>query len=305
MALADFQSNQYTQTVWDYLVALFNNEIGAAGMMANLYAESGCTPWRCQGWYGFSSSVVAGCRNYYQQVDNGTISREDFVEHGWSNNQTIDTTGKRDGYGLAQWTSRGRKEGLYDNRPSGTGIENLSWQLDYLSYELSTSYTSTKTACENATDLITVTNYVLDHFEGPATPDYAQRDHYAEQIYEQYAGGLPGHPIFITIDGNGDAWASIGERVVTRAGQGDRIGLAAVPNGTDTFITWVITEPSTLTMEQALTVANNYFTMPAATVRLTARFTGDTPTPPYPPTPPKTFQKKHHMPIWMYPKFRI
>lgn len=305
MALQDFQPNQYTQTVWDRLVAFFGNEYGAAGMMANLYAESGCTPWRCQGWYGFSTSVVQGCANYYTQVDNGTITRDEFVQYGWADDQTIDTSGSRDGYGLAQWTTQSRKEGLYDTR-AGRGIEDIQVQFEWLEYELNHGYTSTRDTCINATDINTPTDYVLYHFESPANPGLYvnQRRRYANQIYNTYASGLPGHPIFIEADGNGYAWASYGEVEVHRAALGDRIELGAIANDSDTFIRYEIVTPSSLTLEQPLTIANNYFTMPDETVKIIAHFTGSTPTPPYPPPRPKYSTKKKHMPIWMYPMFR-
>lgn len=312
MALRDFEPNQYTQTVWDYLVTYFGTEVGAAAMMANLYAESGCTPWRCQGWYGFSTSVINGCKNYYEQVDDGRISRYDFVEHGWSTNQTIDTTGRNDGYGLAQWTIRARKADFYDDRPSGTGIESMTWQLEYLKRELegdypSHSYTDVRDVCRNATDisqLNSATDYVLDHFEGPATPDYAQRERYAEQIYNQYAGGITGYPIFITVNGNGTAWASYNEVEIHRAEAGTRVELGAVAGQGDYFQLWAVDYPSSLQLEYPVTVADNYFTMPSDKVNLTAQFTGDTPTPPYPPIPPSSGRKRRGMPIWMYPLFR-
>lgn len=306
MALQDFQPNQYTQAVWDELVAFFGNEYGAAGMMANLYAESGCTPWRCQGWYGFSSSVVDGCKNYYQQVDDGTITKDQFIKYGWSDNQTIDTSGTRDGYGLAQWTTQGRKEGLYDNR-NGRGIEDIQVQFEWLEEELNTSYTDTRDVCRNADNYNTPADYALIHFESPrnATQYIPQRRRYAEQIYNQYASGLSGHPIFTEWEGNGEAWASVNERVVTRAGQGDHVELGAVPSGTDTFIRWEVIEPTDLVLEQPLTVADNFFTMPNVTVRVKAYFTGTTPTPPYPPSPTEPYKRKHHMPIWMYPSLRI
>lgn len=306
MALADFQPNEYTQAVWDELVSFFNNEYGAAGMMANLYAESGCTPWRCQGWYGFSTSVVQGCANYYTQVDNVTITREQFAKYGWSDNQTIDTTGNRDGYGLAQWTTQSRKEGLYDTR-AGRGIEDIQVQFEWLEQELNTSYTSTRDVCRTATDLNTPTDYVLIHFEGPrnAEAHKPQRRHYAEQIYTQYAGGLSGYPIFITVNGNGQAWASMNEVEIHRAEEGQRVELGAVAGDGDYFQLWSVSYPSSLTLEYPVTVADNYFTMPASKVDLTAQFTGETPTPPYPPIPPKIKRQRHHMPIWMYPQFRV
>lgn len=306
MALQDFQPNQYTQTVWDRLVAFFGNEYGAAGMMANLYAESGCTPWRCQGWYGFSASVVQGCANYYTQVDNGTITRDEFTQYGWADDQTIDTSGSRDGYGLAQWTTRGRKEGLYDTR-AGRGIEDIQVQFEWLEYELNNSYTSTRDVCMNATDTDTPSDYVLYHFESPANASLyvSQRRRYAQQIYDMYASGATGYPVRIHIDGNGDAYASMGlhdtNRIV-RADDGDDVFIHAIPGSGDTFIIWTV-DSGGVTIDID-TQENTFFTMHASPVDITAHFTGTTPTPPYPPPKPKYLTKKKHMPIWMYPMFR-
>ena len=309
MALQDFQENQYTQAIWNELVSFFGNEMGAAAMMANLYAESGCTPWRCQGWYGFSSAVIAGCANYYTQVNDGTITRDEFSQYGWSDNQTIDTTGKRDGYGLAQWTTRSRKEGLYDSRGTGVGIEDLNAQLAWLETELNTSYTSTRDVCMNTTDIDSATDYVLIHYEGPddATKYIAQRRRYAHQIYDLYASGsVSGYPIRIHIQGNGDAYASRGLHDTTRiyrADDGEDVFIHAIVGEGDYFLIWTV-DSGGVTIDVD-TSENPFFTMHSNPVDITAHFTGTTPTPPYPPIPPEPFKRKHHMPIWMYPSLRI
>lgn len=111
-----------------------------------------------------------------------------------------------------------------------------------------------------------------------------------------------GYPISITVSGNGTAWASKDEKQIYRAEAGDRITIAGIPNDTDTFITWTVEYPTTLTLEQPLTFATNFFTMPNDRVSLIANFTGETP-PPTPPTPTyKNLRRK--MPIWMYPILR-
>lgn len=293
MAYADFYENQYTQDVWNYLVSIFNgNEYGAAGMMANLYAESMCTPWRCQGWYGFGANVVAGCRNYYIQVDNGTITRDEFAQYGWADNQTIDTTGTRDGYGLAQWTTRGRKEGLYDSKGTSS-IADLTVQLNWLNHELNTSYTSTRDACINATNYNDACDYVLDHYEAPLVRPYGQRRHYAQQIYDTYAGGVVGFLTTFEIEGNGEANA-----VPLRTDTGNTVQITATPYGTDTFIGWtVLSGGITLTPTGSNTAT---FIMGSLNVHIKAEFTGTTP--PVPPLPSQ--RKKKRMPIWMYPMFR-
>ena len=131
------------------------------------------------------------------------------------------------------------------------------------------------------------------------------RQRYARKWYEMF-GNLSGHPIFITVNGNGTAWASINEVEVHRAESGQRVELGAVPGDGDYFQLWTVDYPSSLTLEYPITVADNYFTMPASKVNLTAQFTGETPPlPPVPPPPYKYNPKKHHMPIWMYPQFRI
>lgn len=293
MAYADFNENQYTRDVWGYLVALFDgNEYGAAGMMANLYGESLCTPWRCQGWYGFGANVVAGCRNYYIQVDNGTITRDEFATYGWADNQTIDTTGTRDGYGLAQWTTKGRKEGLYDSKGTNS-IADLTVQLNWLATELNTNYTSVLNVCKTATNYNEACDYVLDHYEIPLVKPYGQRRHYAEQIYNTYAGGISGYLTTFEIEGNGSASA-----LPLRAESGDIVQITATPLGIDTFLGWtVLSGGVTLTITSTTTAT---FIMGSDNVHIKAEFSGTTP--PIPPLPTK--YKRHHMPIWMYPMFR-
>lgn len=309
MALADFQENQYTQDVWNELVSFFGNEMGAAAMMANLYAESGCTPWRCQGWYGFSTAVVQGCANYYTQVDNGTITREEFAKYGWSDNQTIDRTGNRDGYGLAQWTTKSRKEGLYDSRSGGQGIEELSVQLNWLESELNTDYTSTRDVCMNTNDIDSATDYVLIHFEGPRNPTahIAQRRQYAHQIYDTYSGTASGYAIRLHAQGNCQPYATLhlnDTQRIYRAEAGTDVFIHANVGDGDYFLIWT-SDYGGATIDVD-TSENTFFTMPSSVVDITAHATGTTPTPPYPPTPtPTRAKRKHHMPIWMYPMFRI
>lgn len=99
------------------------SENAVIGIMINFAGESGFIPYRVQGDYSNGYSVS---QEYTNQVDNGTISRYDFVHHGPGGG----------GYGLAQWTWSTRKEGLYDFAKSkNTSIGDLGMQYEYFLQE--------------------------------------------------------------------------------------------------------------------------------------------------------------------------
>ena len=94
------------KNIWDYLIKEINNPYGVAGLMGNIYAESGMIPNRvevlCLNRLK-EHGQVWNDSTYTAAVDNGKISRETFL-HPLPNKQY--------GYGLCQWTSPGRKAGL-------------------------------------------------------------------------------------------------------------------------------------------------------------------------------------------------
>lgn len=148
----------YLNQIWNYLTSRGIPDDGAAALMGNLYAESFCVPYIVQGntSYPFSYSV-----NYTNNVNNGTISEHDFVYNGPNGG----------GYGLAQWTWKTRKQGLYDKWVSGgySSIGDISLALDYLWYELATSYYTTLTTLKRTDKTMKAkTRYVLFNFENPA-----------------------------------------------------------------------------------------------------------------------------------------
>ena len=184
------QNYGYLKTLWDaFLPWLNNNEYGVAGLMGNLYGESGCVPFRVQGDNTFPFTYS---QNYTQNVDNGTISKYAFINNGPNGG----------GYGLAQWTYRTRKEGLYNKYQSGsyTSIGDIQLAIDYIMDEISgTAYNNTLSVLQNATDLQTPTNQVLFYYESPADQGaavQALRLSYAQDIYNMYhsGGGQPDPP---------------------------------------------------------------------------------------------------------------
>lgn len=188
MALSDYKDWGYSKAVWDNLMTYINNEIGVAALMGNLYAESGIVPYRCQGDFSDTNKFLPS-RNYTTNVDNGTISENDFVEHGLFEN--------KDGYGLAQWTYYTRKQALYNMWKSGSydSIGNIDLALVYLKSELEThGYNDTLTVLQNATDIRSASNHVLFYFENPELQGQDvqdQRYDYSQDIYDIYSGSVP------------------------------------------------------------------------------------------------------------------
>ena len=99
------------ERIWQFLKSYGLNDYGAAGLMGNLYAESGLNPQNLQNTYekklGYSDA------SYTAAVDNGFYS--DFVHDSA-------------GYGLAQWTFWSRKQALLNHcKAAGASIADPRW----------------------------------------------------------------------------------------------------------------------------------------------------------------------------------
>ena len=104
------------EIIWQYLKTQGFSDAGAAGLMGNLYAESGFKPTNLQNTFekklGFTDD------SYTKAVDNGTYGN--FVRDSA-------------GYGLAQWTYWSRKHNLLDYAKSQSkSIGDLEMQLNFL-----------------------------------------------------------------------------------------------------------------------------------------------------------------------------
>lgn len=183
--------NDYMPKIWNDLMAEFNNETGVAGLMGNLYAESGCTPYACQ-----PTRPYPVCETYIDNVDSHRISRDDFINHGCSADGGV-SSGQL-GFGLAQWTYYTRKEGLYDYMfANGSSIGNLSNQIQYVIQEIRSDSTMWDIVA-NATDINTVADYILLNYENPKDKSVTVkkvRRGYAVDIYNEYSGSVPIEPV--------------------------------------------------------------------------------------------------------------
>lgn len=126
------------------------SDAGAAGLMANLYIESGLDPKNLQN--SFEKKLKYTNESYTQSVDNG--SYKNFIHD-------------RAGYGLAQWSYYSRKEKLLNYaKKNKKSIGDLYIQLDFLLTELE-SYNLIK-LLKTTNSVKKATVEVMLKFERPA-----------------------------------------------------------------------------------------------------------------------------------------
>ena len=177
--------NQNANYIWNYFIQKGLTQYGVAGLMGNLYAESGLgtnvVERLCLKRYA-EQGINYTDETYAIAIHLGTISKSEFLH----------PMGKHYGYGLAQWTTESRKSGLYDycfheNVP----IDDVQAQCEYLYSELETSFKSTLNILKTAKDINTASDYVLLHFEQPrdAESQINTRRNYSNEIYQLLGKG--------------------------------------------------------------------------------------------------------------------
>lgn len=164
------------QKIWDKLRSAGLTEAGAAGLMGNLYAESGLNPRNLQNSY--EKKLGLSNADYTAAVDCGAY--EGFVTDGA-------------GYGLAQWTYPSRKAALLAcAKARGRSIGDLDTQVDYLLQELKNSFSAVWDELRTSDNIWTTSTSVLLRFERPADQSGAncvRRAGFAQGFYDEFAGG--------------------------------------------------------------------------------------------------------------------
>lgn len=160
--------------IWKYLYGKLGNAYGAAGLMGNLFAESGLKPTNLQNTY--ESKLGYTDAAYTAAVDDGTY--DNFVRDSA-------------GYGLAQWTYWSRKQGLLDlAKAEGKSVGDLGLQLDYIWKELTEGYGKLLKTLQTATSVTEASTAVLTQYERPADQGesvQAKRATYGETYFAKYA----------------------------------------------------------------------------------------------------------------------
>ena len=161
------------RTIWNYFRCKGFSPAGVAGLMGNLYAESGLNPNNLQNTYekrlGFTDA------EYTAAVDSGSYSN--FVRDSA-------------GYGLAQWTYWSRKEAMLNYaRKTGASIGDLMMQLDFMFQELK-GYVAVFQVLRTARTVKEASDIVLTKYERPADMSNAvkvKRAGFGQAYYDAYA----------------------------------------------------------------------------------------------------------------------
>lgn len=159
------------QYIWNYLMDKIKNPFGVAGLMGNIKAESGFNSKNLQN--SFEKKLGFNDETYTIAVDTGAYAR--FGED-------------KAGYGLCQWSSAGRKQALFEMRKNRS-IGDLDLQLEYLWYELQTSYKSVLKVLKNAESVKQASDYVLTKFERPKLQSDEVKNlraRYGEEILDKF-----------------------------------------------------------------------------------------------------------------------
>lgn len=166
-------SIMHEQIIWDFFIEKIKNPYGVAGLIGNLYAESGLNPKNLQNT--FEKKLNYTDESYTLAVDNN--SYKNFINDGA-------------GYGIAQWTYSKRKENLLNfAHLRQSSIGDLQTQLDFLWQELQ-SYTSVLNILYIASSIDEASNIVLTKFEKPKDQSEQvknKRIEYSKKYYNAYS----------------------------------------------------------------------------------------------------------------------
>lgn len=162
--------------IWDRLIAAGLTQAGAAGLLGNLWTESGLNPQNLQNSYEKKLGMTDA--QYTAAVDSGAY--EGFVTDGA-------------GYGLAQWTHPSRKAALLAYARSwGESVGDLEAQVGYLLRELQTMFKPLWDKLCSTAGVREASDCVLLKFERPANQsaeNCARRAALGQEFYDKFAGG--------------------------------------------------------------------------------------------------------------------
>lgn len=162
------------QIIWQYFKSKGLSDAGVAGLMGNLYAESGLNPKNLQNSYEKKLGMTN--ESYTAAVDNGSYTN--FVRDSA-------------GYGLAQWTFWSLKQDMLNYiKAKNKSIGDLNAQIEFLAYELSTQFKSVWNILCTTNSVKEASNTVLLQFERPADQSVSvqnKRAGYGQGYYDKYA----------------------------------------------------------------------------------------------------------------------
>lgn len=167
------ESDNVESMIWNFLEDKGLNAFAIAGIMGNLYAESGLRSNNLQNSYERSLGYTD--EEYTNAVDNG--SYDNFV-HDCA------------GYGLCQWTYWSRKENLLNfANERGDSIGDPRMQIEFFWKELQ-GYPNVLDVINNASSIREVSDVMITDFERPANQSESvkiKRAEYSQMYYDKFA----------------------------------------------------------------------------------------------------------------------
>lgn len=156
--------------IWDALLKAGYREIEAAGILGNLYEESGYNPINLQ-WI-YEKILHMTDEEYTEAINSGAYSYTQFYsDHA--------------GYGLVQWTWWARKQAMYN--ACFPEIGSLEKQIKYMIKELSL-YTHVQTMLRKAKTIRECSDIILHYYEAPGDQSVAveeRRAKYGQEAYDR------------------------------------------------------------------------------------------------------------------------
>ena len=161
------------EIIWKFLKSHGLSDAGAAGLMGNLYAESGLSPINLQNSY--EKKLGFNDQSYTAAVDSGRYAN--FAQD-------------KAGYGLCQWTYHTRKENLLNYAKSvGKSVGDLEMQLAFMMKELR-NYPTLLSLLKTAKSVSEASDAVLTGYERPADQGSAvraKRTAYGQRYFDLFA----------------------------------------------------------------------------------------------------------------------
>lgn len=167
------------------------NEYAICGFLANWNIESNLRSNNAQNSYMNKWGLTD--EEYTVKVDSGLWLTPDDEHRDFAHD--------RCGYGLAQWTSAGRKQGLWDYaRRTAKSIGDMQMQLEYAEIELnSSSFKKTREGLEGCQSAGEAAVIIMTTYEKPASMDDPAKQKIradeAEEFYQKYYGGVTPTPV--------------------------------------------------------------------------------------------------------------
>lgn len=160
--------------IYTYFKAQGLTDYGVAGLMGNLYAESGLKSTNLQNSY--EKLLGMDDATYTAAVDSSAYGN--FITD-------------KAGYGLAQWTFWSRKQALLNYAiQKKTSVGDCRMQCEFLMEELTKNYPTVLSVLKSATSVRQASDAVLLSYERPANQSEAVRNKrasYGQGYYDKYA----------------------------------------------------------------------------------------------------------------------